>query len=296
MADATRYMLGCGDRGDRAASALLGRSDVQSIHLDDLIQNDEFLASIVLTDTGLLAAAKHCFDFVTVRAPIEMIQIDEVRVEGVEWLSYFLSVLPREAMGGWDYTGIATNPDAPLVSLLRHAEARLQLAEFVQGLFTEKGTGIGFTPGEIAVLAGTDVRTVRNVMGPKGDKPIRSHGLGKERSGKNDLVHGDPLDALEWLAGRRAFHPGRLSTNWVNEKLSEVRSAQAAAAIPGVIIWLNRSTTKDFAKSLNWPLDRLRKWLRAEGINPADAKSIAVASGLDPTNYSSLIAQTFAAT
>jgi hypothetical protein len=207
----------------------------------------------------------------------------------VEWLSYFLAALPREAMGGLDFTGIATDADAPLVSLLRNAEARLHLVEFVQGLFGDPRIGFGFTPGEIAILGGTDVRTVRNVMGPKGDKPIRSHGMGKERIGKNDLVLGDPLDALEWLAGRRGFHPGRLSMDWVNEKLSEIQSFQAAAAIPGVIHWLNRSTTVDLAKSLGWPLDRLRKWIRAEECDSADAKLIAVASGLDPAKYRFLI-------
>jgi hypothetical protein len=186
-----------------------------------------------------------------------------------------------------------TNPDAPLVVLLNMATARLNLAEFTQGLLGSEGLNSGFfPPWEIATLAGVDVRTVRNVMGPKGDKPILSRGMLGEKNSKADMVLGDPLDTLEWLAGRRGFQPGRLSPAWVNARLGEVQSFEVAAALPGIMHWLNPTTTEDFAAQLGWPVARLRKWLRAKENDPADARAVAIASGLDPVVYRSLIEKT----
>lgn len=53
----------------------------------------------------------------------------------------------------------------------------------------------------IAYLGDVDLRTVRNAMGPRGDKPIRSTARPKPAGARSDLVYGNPLDAIEWLAG-----------------------------------------------------------------------------------------------
>jgi hypothetical protein len=54
------------------------------------------------------------------------------------------------------------------------AQARISLAEFVQDLVLRGSLGSGFTARQISYLARVDLRTVRNAMGPKGDRPIRT--------------------------------------------------------------------------------------------------------------------------
>lgn len=257
-ADATRYLIGMGVRGDQAAAAILGMKDVPNTHLDDLIGDPVFLNSIVTKGTELEAAARRCFDIVTVRHPLETIDVQHEREEVTEWLSYFLAALPREAMGGWDYTAVS-HPDAPLVKLLRKAEARINLAEFVQEAIGFGSLRHGFVAADIAALADAEVRTVRNVMGPKGDKPILTRPTVEGRSSKDDYVWGDPLDTLEWLSGRRGFNPGRLSVEWVNERLLRIPTFEAAAAMPGIVSWVNCVTSQDLAARLRWPPDQLRK-------------------------------------
>lgn len=291
VADACRYMAGMGKRGDAAASAILGIKNVPKQHLDDLIRDREFLSKVKISDTSFAACTRRCFDLVTVLGPIEQIDVDDEKVEGTQWLSYFLSFMPREAQGGWDYTGTFQCSDAPLVILLGMAEARLALAEYVQNFVRESDSGTGFTPKEIAFLGDVDVRTVRNAMGPKGDKPIRSNAKPKADEARSDLVLGDPLDALEWLAGRRGFHPGRLSPEWVNQHLAGVKSRDAAAALPGLVAWLNQITTEQLASSLGWPADRVREWTRAHTMDVNTAEQVAAAAGLDVTAYRDLIAR-----
>jgi len=289
VADACRYMVGMGRRGDAAASAILGTKKVPGHHLDDLIQNREFFGSIDISETHFAACARRCFDLVTVLDPLEQIDVDEAKTEGTQWLSYFLSFIPREAMGGGDFTGTFHHPDAPLPVLLGMAEARLALAEYVQNLVRESDSGSGFTAKELSFLGEVDVRTVRNAMGPKGDKPIRSNANPRREDARSELVLGDPLDAIEWLASRRGFHPGRLSPEWVNRHLGGIGTLEAAAALPGLTTWLNRTTTEQLASSAGWQVDRVRDWTRARSIDVSSADEIGAAAGLDVAAYRELI-------
>ncbi len=288
-ADACRYMVGMGARGDRAAGAILGIAEVPAEHLDDCIEDPGFLRSVAVSDTAFSLVARRCFDLVTILQPIEEIAVEDERAEGADWLSFFLSFMPRRAMGGLDYTGVFHHPDAPLVILRDMAEARLALAEYVQNLVRLGQSSIGFTPRQIAFLGDVDLRTVRNAMGPKGDKPIRSNARPKPSGVRSDLVFGDPLDAIEWLAGRRGFHAGRLTPGWVDRHLAGVTSLQAAAALPGLVAWLNRTTTEELAANLGWPVGRARDWTRGRGLDAAQASDIGAAAGLDGGAYRDLM-------
>jgi hypothetical protein len=128
-------------------------------------------------------------------------------------------------------------------------------------------------------------------MGPNGDKPIRSNAKPKGKDARSDLVLGDPLDAIEWLAGRRGFHPGRLSPEWVNQQLAGIQSREAAAGLPGLVTWLNRTTTEQLASALGWPADRVREWTRAHSTDVNAAEQVAAAAGLDVAAYRDLIAR-----
>jgi hypothetical protein len=275
-----------GQRGDAAAAAILGVDEVPDHQLDDLIKHQEFLDNVSIEGTQFESCARRCFDLVTVLRPIEEIDVEDEEAEGTQWLSYFLSFMPSEAMGGSDFTGTFHNPDAPLVVLLGMAQARLALAEYVQRLISQGDARVGFSPKEIAYLGDVDVRTVRNAMGPKGDKPIRTDTRPGRRS---DFVWGDPLDAIEWLAGRRGFHPGRLSPEWLNQHLSQVHTKKAAAALPGLVSWINRTTTEQLASLLDWQTEAVRAWTRGEITDRRHASRIASAAGLDGSAYQALI-------
>lgn len=289
MADACRYMLGMGERGNAAAAAILGMQEVPPDHLDDRIEDPEFLRGVAIAGTQFVVSARRCYDFVTIRGPIESINVEDERAEGLNSLSYFLSFMPREAMGGLDFTPTFSRPDAPLVVLLEAAEARLELAEFVHNLVRYGEMGLGFTPRTIAILGDVNLRSVRNVMGPKGDKPIRSNASSAEGTERTELVLGDPLDALEWLAGRRGFNPGRLSPEWVSEHLEGFATLPAAGALPGIVSWLNRVTTGELAEAVGWPVDRVRDWTRARNMDAERAAEIGGAAGLDGRAYADLI-------
>lgn len=285
VADGCRYLVGTGERGNAAAAAILGIKEVPAEQLDDLVEDPQFLSAVAVSETQFAASSRRCFDLVTILRPLEEVDVDEEKAEGTNWLSYFLSFVPRQAMGGLDYTGSFHHPEAPLVILLGMAEARIALAESVQTLVRQGESGIGFTPKEIAFLGDVDLRTVRNAMGPKGDKPIRSTARPKPTGVRSDLVFGDPLDAIEWLAGRRGFHAGRLSPEWVNGFLENIPSLQAAAALPGLLAWLNRTTTEELAGKVGWPIERVRGWTRGRGLDAAQAVKIGAAVGLDRAAY-----------
>jgi hypothetical protein len=289
IAENARYLVGMGKRGDIAASAILGMSEVTDCHMGDRIGDPEFIGKVDIANTHLAMCAKRCFDLVTVLGPIDEIDVEDEEAEGTQWLSYFLSSMPQEAMGGLDYTGKFHNPDAPVVRLLGMAAARLELASFIQNLVLRGVKGSGFTPKEIAYLGDVDVRSVRNVMGPKGDKAIRSNVKPKQKGEENELVLGDALNALEWLAGRRGFHSGRLSPEWVSQQLPKVSSREVAAVIPAITGWVNRTTTEQLASSLDWPVEKLRAWNSAETVDRSSAAKIAELVGIDPQSYQRLI-------
>lgn len=132
------------------------------------------------------------------------------------------------------------------------------------------------------------LRTVRNVFGPKGNKPILSNNVAS-KGFRSDLVWGDPLDCLDWLAGRRGFHQGRLSPEWVSEKIPDIPTLEAAAALPGIVAWLGQKTSYELANELGWDISQIRAWTRAESVPPDKAGAVAKAAGVDPVRYSELI-------
>ncbi|ODM45870.1 hypothetical protein A9320_27170 [Ruegeria sp. PBVC088] len=288
-ADDTRYFLGMNDRGNAAAAAILGMEDVPAQHLDDLIASEAFLAEVAIEGSGIERAAHRSYRLVSAPPALQDIDVSDERAEGTDWLSYFLSALPREAMGGLDHTGVYLSPDAPLQILLTGASATLAIAEVVQGILCDGQLEIGFSAQEIATLGGLDVRSVRNVMGPRGNKPIRTTAALGPRA---DYVEGDPLDALEWLAGRRGFSGYEISSDWVEQHLAQINTPTAVAAIPMVFAWAQGVTTATLAKRLSWPAERVSGWARSRDIRLADAAALAEAAGLDGTAYRALIERT----
>ncbi|PBB81213.1 hypothetical protein CK218_12655 [Mesorhizobium sp. WSM3879] len=304
IADVCRNMIGMRDpngRGDAAAAALLGLPDLSGINgfvVEEAYDSferrpdSEFLAKIDIEGTHFAHAARRCYDLVATRGPIEEIQYQDDRDDGLHWLWYFLSTIPTDSYGtDGDYSGIKHDPDSNLRLLHDLASARLTLAEYVDEVTRataswekEWRSRCVFTPRDISLLGDVNIRTVRNVMGPNGNKPIRTETMGGKAS-RPDLVWGDALDSIEWLSGRRGFQPGPLSPQWVDRRVPEIGSLRALGALPGLVTWINRTTTEELAARLSWPVERVRNWTRGNDIDPEQAHSIAVTAGLDGRAY-----------
>ncbi|RVA14637.1 hypothetical protein EN932_04175 [Mesorhizobium sp. M7A.F.Ca.US.002.01.1.1] len=307
-ADVCRNIIGLrhpSGRGDAAAAAFLGMETLDGV--DGFIveqtydsferhPNSEFLARIDITGTLFAEAARRCYDLVSNKGPIEHIRYDDDRDDGLHWLWYFLSAIPGDSYGtgALDYSGLRLDPDSNLRLLHDLTSARLTLAEYVDDLtraeagWEELRSSCVFTPRDISLLGDVNLRTVRNAMGPKGNKPIRTETIGGKAS-RPDLVWGDALDSLEWLAGRRGFQPGPLSPQFVDRRVPEIGSLRALAAVPGVVAWINRTTTDGLAAKLQWSPERIRSWTRGKDIDPEQAQAISTAAGLDGKAYASRI-------
>lgn len=288
MADTTSAMLDNGDRADAVTLALLGISNVPDEDLNNLIEDEVFLSSLNVNETPFMNCARKCYALVTDIGPLEKIDVAEEGSEGPLSLSYFISCMPREPMDGWDHSGNFYHPDSPLPALKDAAMARVELADFVQELILEGSKGYGFSPKTVSILGDVGMRSVRNVFGPKGNKPILSS-TDPSKGARADLVWGNPLDCLEWLAGRRGFHQGRLSPQWVNEKIPDIPNLEAAAALPGIVAWLGQKTSEELAGELGWELSQIKDWTRAKNVPPENAGAIGKAAGIDPILYSELI-------
>ncbi|UVD55719.1 hypothetical protein NE852_16690 [Rhizobium sp. Pop5] len=149
---------------------------------------------------------------------------------------------------------------------------------------------IVFNADDLALLGDVDIRSVRNAMGPSGSKPIRSFkALPTDRD--DERAYANPVDALDWLSGRRGFKCGRLDADWVNAGIPSTGSLAALGAVAGMMFWLNGQTTEKMAEKLGWDVGQTRAWTRGEGLDPFAAKRVAEAAGLDSKEYSKQIAK-----
>lgn len=276
-----------GNRGHVAANAIMGFEADSEVLNDALASNDRhFIRRVKINDTQIEHAVRRCFRMVTEGSALHEIDVGEVKGDATEWLSYFLSTVPSEAMGAADFSSEIHGVDKPLPSLLSAAEARLELAEFVQNLAKFQDSHdlaqAGFSIKTIAALSGLDVRTVRNEAGPGGNRPLKTEG-------KGSTVTCHPLNSLEWLSGRRGFQVGYVGTDWMNEQFQFIKSRHAAYAIPGVVGWINKMPTKDIASRADLTEKDVRDWIYGFNDDSKNAAMIAEAVGLNSDAYESLI-------
>lgn len=284
QAESARFMLGDTRRGQAAVAAYLGAPADAGGLLTDAFAAHEIAP--VIDDTEIARVVGECLSFASTRPAVESIDIEHFEIDAFDWLGYFCGVIPRRNEGGLDMTGSTQ----PLYTLRTIAGARLDLLRFVIRLFKPGAVGLPhsyFTPEKIAILGGVDVRSARNAMGPRGNQPIKTGQV--VDPGEKLILVGDPLDTIEWLAERRGFFQGPISTSWINANLSKVSSEESAAAIPGVAAWLNRVSTADLAEKLDWKLADIKKWFRGKGLSASRASEIAAAAGLDGAIYAETV-------
>lgn len=286
LADFCELILG-EERGKLAAKEIIGFDAGEGVFRDDLAANNRvFLKRVKIDGTQIEHSARRCFRLVAEGTALHKIDVNEIKGDATEWLEYFLSSVPGVAMGGQDLTSEIHASDSPLPSLLTAAEATLELAAFVQNLPRAEDESelvqAGFSIKSLAALSQLDIRSVRNEAGPGGKKPIKTTGTGS-------AVTCDPLNALEWLAGRRGFNPGYVDPDWMNEQFHLVRSRAVAHAIPGVVGWVNKMPTSEIAGKAALSEEEVRDWIyRCKG-EASFAKRIAEAVGLNGVAYEQLM-------
>ena len=280
-------------RSETAERAIVGAPEFKSWGApSDMADDAETLNQIQIKDTQVFEDASECFIAVSSPSPLEEVCKDDRLELHLEQLDTFLAAVPRQFSidSPWPYNQFQ-EMDAPLPALRNKVEALLVLAEFARVPSGWGASSHGFYVGVISALADIDPRTVRNVMSPSGKKPIKSIAKtgSHKRSSDNNFVEGEALDTLEWLAGRRSFNPGGLSPDWVAAQFHSIDTLQAAAAVPGVVGWINRITTDAIADRAGWTIKKVSTWVRGKITTPNDARQIAMAVGLDPDQYEALI-------
>jgi len=261
------------------------------------VNDDEDLQSFNVSNTRFYLVARACYDYVHATTPLDSVDIEYFEAEHLHWLHYFLHAVPHDEyvthMGGSSVVFMERRDkgdEYPVPGLHLSAAAKANLAKYLQEFPHSLGGDIGFAPFEIAALAGMNIASVRNFVGPDGGKPIRTIPGEKGR-----FVYGNSLDTLEWLAGRRKFDAGPLSPQWVVDAGGRSKSLGDACAIIGIYAWVNRVTTEMLAERSGLPAELIRRWTRGEVDSIEPAKPLARAVGLDPELYHDIVARQFGA-
>ncbi|QQR39008.1 hypothetical protein [Devosia rhizoryzae] len=261
---------------------------------DELSDIEQFDAK----DTHFWKTAKACFDFVHDETPLDKIDTGDFQSDTLNWMTYFLSAIPRDsyATSLSEYANRFQErrdrgDEAPLPGLHLAAAAKANLADYLQSFPRNSKLELGFAPFEIAALAGMNISSVRNFVGPGGTKPIRSMPSELKLG-----VYGDPLDTLEWLAGRRNFNAGSLSADWPTWAAERANTIDDVGALLGIYAWTNRITTDVLAQRSGLPVEVIKKWTRGDIGTIDDAAALAGAAGIDPDIYTDLVVRHSGAT
>lgn len=304
VADGMMNMLGASLNAKASAEAFLGTAlpaDFSGFLVNMVDgpweQPNAFLSQIVIEGTHFARTVHRAYDLLTEMKPIHEVDHQDERDEAIDWIGYFLTTVPTDSYGmGADYFDIVETDTNPLPFLRRAGTAYLSLIEFVHGTvgshrdWASSSDMIVFNADDLALLGDVDIRSVRNAMGPSGTKPIRSF-KALPTEGDDERAYANPVDALDWLSGRRGFKCGRLDADWVNAGITSTGSLAALGALAGMMFWLNGHTTEKMAETLGWDVERTRAWTRGAGLDAFAAKRVAEAAGLDPKTYSQQIAK-----
>ncbi|NCP19191.1 MAG: hypothetical protein GW855_08550 [Erythrobacter sp.] len=178
------------------------------------------------------------------------------RNDNLCFLEHFLSTLPDVALGGMDLTGARNGAVRHLYSL---SFAWLNLIETIESAFH----GDAETPlsvGDLALLSGLDIRTVRNRCGPGKQVRTSADRASRERGkAAPAFVSLNALDALEWLAGRRDFTVSEIDPAWLTRQLA---NSDVCAATRGLLIAsiVNLGSLSTLGNELDFTFEDAREW------------------------------------
>lgn len=114
--------------------------------------------------------------------------------------------------------------------------------------------------GDLALLSGLDIRTVRNRCGPGKQVRTSSDRVAKERGkAAPAFVSLNALDALEWLVGRKDFTVARIDPAWLTRELANL---DVCAATRGLLIAsiVNLGPLSTLGIELDFTFEDARNW------------------------------------
>lgn len=178
------------------------------------------------------------------------------RNDNLYFLEHFLSTLPDVALGGTDLTGARNGAVRHLYNL---SFAWLNLIETIEGGFHGE-TETALSVGDLALLSGLDIRTVRNRCGPgkqvrtSADRAVRQRGKAAPA-----FVSLNALDALEWLVGRKDFKVSQIDPAWLTRELA---NSDECGATRGLLIAsiVNLGPLSTLGNELGFTFEDARDW------------------------------------
>lgn len=204
---------------------------------------------------------------------------EDGRNDGVEFLEHFLSTLPSVALGGLDMTAVRYGEVRSVYNL---AYAWLNLIDCVADCFTSKDL-FALTVGDLALLSGLDVRTLRNRCGP--EKVLRTTpertSLARDSAAKA-FVSIHVLDALDWLRARKDFKISTIDPAWIKLQLA-ASLGNAPDMTRGLIIAavVNHGPLSSLAPAIDATVEQTRQWFdEGTALPPATAEKLGQLLGL----------------
>lgn len=178
------------------------------------------------------------------------------RNDNLYFLEHFLSTLPDVALGGTDLTGARNGAVRHLYNL---SFAWLNLIETIEGGFCGE-TETALSVGDLALLSGLDIRTVRNRCGPGKQVRTSADRAAKQRGkAAPAFVSLNALDALEWLVGRKDFTVSKIDPAWLTRELT---NSDACGATRGLLIAsiVNLGPLSTLGDELDFTFEDAREW------------------------------------
>lgn len=163
---------------------------------------------------------------------------DFMQQEHIDFLELFLATLPGIALGGVDWTAARAGA---LRDLLRLATAWQRLAQVVDtglgGDFEVEELGVG----DLALIAGVEVRSMRNLVGPnRSIRTVEISRVPRSPVSARAFASVNRVDALAWLRERKGFWLAPLRPGLISKRLTEIddpktqyRAAVLASLITG---------------------------------------------------------------
>lgn len=278
-ADDIYFTVG-GDRGMAMRAEFLGADPFEGL-AKDIILDEDALNEIDITDLAITEHLQFVVSMLSGRwiGPRGGPNIPDTSVQRSyeqDFLDYFVSSLPQIALGTWDHTNLRNGSLGKLQSL---GSAWLELIEAIN--VSASGEFFSLTVTDVALIAGVDVRTLRNHVGPS--RLLRTEPQEANRSSSAPLkyrafVGVNLIDALGWLRERKTFQIECLSTSWIAESIQSLPGDFERSRFALAASLINFGRLDDIAADTGLATEALRRLAGGEKITAlAESALIALA-------------------
>lgn len=234
------HAVGSNERGSAIVEQLTGVSGV-TVFPTDFFSDEQALAQIQLAPLAITQTVLGLREVLENRSigvgkDSTGIDPDWLEQEHLDLLDLYLDSLPVIALGGWDWT---TQKRGALANLLKLGKAWHRLTGTISDSLNGNFDDEVLTPPDLALLAGLEERSVRNLVGPC--KLLRSdeHYVGRQSKTRGrSFVAVDRFDALGWLCSRPSFRIKTLRPGLIADHLEAIDAVdlRGRAALIGCFV------------------------------------------------------------